>query len=125
MGRRVLRDSSAVQRQIGEAEAVWGSAKAFLREAVAELWQAASDNHSLTPGERIKLRLAGTHAIRKAAEVVDVAYSVAGSNSVFDSNPIQRRFQDIHVITQQAQGRLAHYDTAGAFYLGLDAQGFF
>ena len=57
-----------------------------------------------------------------SAEVVDIAYTVGGSNSIFAANPIQRRFQDIHVITQQIQGRLTHYDTAGRFFLGLDPE---
>ena len=60
-----------------------------------------------------------------AGEVVDIAYNVCGSNSIFASHAIQRRFQDIHVITQQAQGRLFHYDTVGQFFLGLEPKGMF
>ena len=124
-GRRMLRDEATTQRQIGEAEAIWGSSRAFLRESTSSAWGGALKNHSLAVEERIRLRLASTHAIRMAAEVVDIAYNVCGSNSIFASNPIQRRFQDIHVITQQAQGRLAHYDTAGQFFLGLEPKGMF
>ena len=71
------------------------------------------------------MRLASTHAIRMAAQVVDIAYNLCGSNAIFATNPIQRQFQDIHVITQHAQGRLAHYETAGQFLLGMDPQGNF
>ena len=72
--------------------------------------------------ERIRLRLASTHAIREAARVAAVAYDVAGSDGIFESNQVQRRLQDAQVITQQVQGRMTHYDTAGAFYLGLDTK---
>ena len=34
-------------------------------------------------------------------------------------NPIQRYFQDIHVISQHTQGRLAHYELIGKHALGL------
>ena len=116
----VLRDTSTTQRQIGEAEALWRSARAFLREAATTLWGSAVDRGALTAEERIGLRLASTHGIRTAARVVAVAYDVAGSGGIFKSNPIQRRLQDVQAITQQVQGRMTHYDTAGAFHMGLD-----
>ncbi len=119
------RDMSATQRMVGEAEAVWGSAKAYLREATTAVWEGASKNHSLTDEERIRLRLAGTHGIRNAGQVVDMAYTLCGAGSIFASNPVQRRFRDVHTITQQIQGRLSHYDTAGQFFLGLEPKGFF
>ena len=118
-----LRDQAVVQRQIGQAEAVWGSARAFLLEAASAAWESACNVHSLSLEERIRLRLAGTHAIRMAAEVVDIAYNLCGSSSIFANNPIQRRFQDAHVITQHVQGRMAHYETAGQFFLGLEPEG--
>ena len=123
--RGMLRDKATTQRQIGMAEANWSSARAFLRESASSVWDGARKNHSLTTEERIRLRLSSTHAIRTAAEVVDVAYTVCGSNSIFSINPVQRRFQDVHVITQQVQGRLDHYDTAGQFFLGLEPEGLF
>ena len=116
----LLREKSVVQLQTGQAEAIWGSARAFLRESAAAMWDSARKHHRLTLEERIRMRLASTHAIRMAAEVVDIAYNICGSNSIFASNPIQRRFQDAHVITQQVQGRLAHYETAGQFFLGME-----
>ena len=69
------------------------------------------------------MRLASTHAIRQAAEVVDIAYNLIGSTAIFASSPVQRRFRDIHVITQQVQGQMYHYDTAGQFFLGMEPQG--
>ena len=122
---RLLKDRSAVQREIGHAEATWRSARAFLLEAASAAWEGACKAHSLTTEERIRLRLASTHAIRQAATVVDVAYNVCGSDAIFARNPIQRRFQDAHVITQQIQGRMAHYETAGQFFMGSEPKGAF
>ena len=121
----LLRDKPVVQRQIGQAEAIWGSARAFLFQAAKGAWESAYSSHSLTLEDRIRLRMASTHAIRMAADVVDIAYEVCGSDSIFETNPIQRRFQDAHVITQQLQGRKAHYETAGQFFLGLEPKGTF
>ena len=121
----VLRNSSAVQRQVGQTEATWASARCFLLDAASSAWENACHNRSLTEQQRIRLRLAGTHAIRMSAETVDVAYNICGADAIFGSNPIQRRFQDIHVITQQIQGRMSHYETAGQYYLGLEPSGLF
>jgi alkylation response protein AidB-like acyl-CoA dehydrogenase len=120
-----FRDRSTTQRMVGEAEAIWGAAKAYLREAVAAVWEGACKHRSLSHEERIRLRLAATHGIRCASQVVDIAYALGGAGSIFASSPVQRRFRDVHTITQQIQGRLSHYDTAGQFFLGLEPEGLF
>ena len=122
---RALRDMSTTHRTVAEAEAIWGSAKAYLRETASAMWEGACTNRSLTYEERIRLRLASTYGIRSAGEVVDMAYTLCGSDAIFAHSPVQRRFRDVHTITQQIQGRLTHYDTAGQFFLGLEPEGIF
>ena len=124
-GEDVLRMDATTQRMIGEAEAIWNSTRTFLHEATCQMWESVSEHREFPTQDRIKVRLASTHAIRKSAEVVDIAYTLCGSSAIFATNPIQRKFQDIHAITQQIQGRLSHYDTAGQFYLGLEPKGIF
>ena len=65
------------------------------------------------------LRIATTHTIRICAGVVDRLYNVAGATAIYESHPIQRYFQDAHVITQHFQSRLSHYQAAGEVFLGL------
>ena len=124
-GSAPLCEDPVIQRQIGQAEAQWAAAKALLSEAVATVWQSVRARGRIDVAERIALRMAGTHAIRQSAAVVDSAYNLSGSSSIFAERAIQRRFQDIHVITQQIQGREAHYETAGQFFLGLEPKGVF
>ncbi|MCY4447990.1 MAG: acyl-CoA dehydrogenase family protein [Chloroflexi bacterium] len=119
----LLRDQPAIQRIIGQAEATWGAANAYLQEKAAKLWQKALDDHDLPLEHRMELRLASSHAIRQGAQVADMAYSVFGSSAIFESSPIQRKFQDAHAITQQIQGRLEHYDSAGQYLLGFEPSG--
>ena len=119
----LLRDQPAIQRIIGQAEATWGAANAFLNEKAAKLWRKALDDHDLPLEHRMELRLASSHAIRQGAQVTDMAYSVFGSSAIFESSPIQRKFQDAHAITQQIQGRLEHYDSAGQYLLGFEPSG--
>ena len=120
---QLLQEQSATQREIGHAEALWGSSNAFVLQKAEHVWNEARNNGKLEIEDRIELRLASTHAIRQSAEVVNTAYTICGASSIFEGNPIQRKFQDAHAITQQIQGRLSHYETAGQFFLGIEPQG--
>ena len=115
----LLRDQSMVQVQVGHAEAAVRSGRAFLLETVRDLWSTVAAHGTLTLDQRATLRLATTHGIRLAAQVIDTVYNAAGATAAFEGHPIQRYFQDIHVITQHLQGRLAHYELVGRHTLGL------
>jgi hypothetical protein len=49
-----------------------------------------------------------------------MAYHAAGSTAIFEENPFERRFRDIHTVSQQVQGRQEHFETVGQYLLGLD-----
>ncbi|HEU5320002.1 MAG TPA: acyl-CoA dehydrogenase family protein [Methylomirabilota bacterium] len=115
----LLRDQPAVQLGVGQAEAHVRAGRAFLVETVGEVWAAATSAGALTLDHRAALRLATTHAIRLAVQVVDLVYNAAGTTAVYEESVLQRHFQDIHVISQHLQGRLAHYELAGRHWLGL------
>ena len=121
--KRKLAESAVVQQQLGQAEATWRAAKALLYETVADVWERVQATNAITVEERIRLRLAGTHAIRQSAAAVDIAYNLSGADAIFASRAVQRRFQDAHVITQQVQGRESHYETVGQFLLGMEPSG--
>lgn len=113
-----LREQSMVQAAIGQAEALLRTGRAFLMEAVGEIWAAAVAD-AVTLDHRANLRLATTHGLRLASQIVDTVYNLAGATAVYEDNLLQRQFQDIHVITQHMQGRLAHYELIGRYWLGL------
>jgi alkylation response protein AidB-like acyl-CoA dehydrogenase len=114
-----LRDQSLIQAAVGHAEADLRSGRAFLSEAVGEIWTEATSTEATTQERRAILRLAATHAIRLAVKIVDTVYNAAGVTAIYESNLIQRHFQDIHVISQHLQGRLSHYEVVGQHWLGL------
>jgi len=114
----LLRDQSMVQMTVGQAEAALRSGRAFLFEAVREIW-AASVNGAITLDHRANMRLATTHGIRLAAQIIDSIYNLAGATAAYEEHLLQRHFQDIHVITQHLQGRLSHYELIGRYWLGL------
>ena len=114
----LLRDQPMVQTDVGHCEAHLRSGRAFLADAVRDVWAAASAG-TLTLEERAALRLATTHGIRLAVKVVDTVYNAAGATAAYEGSLLQRYFQDIHVITQHLQARFAHYELVGRHWLGL------
>jgi alkylation response protein AidB-like acyl-CoA dehydrogenase len=116
----LLRDQPMVQYEVGQAEAHLRAARALLTETVCEVWGPICATGVMTLPQRVALRTATTFALRGGASVVDVAYNLAGATAVFESHPIQRYFQDAHVITQHVQARLGHYELVGRYYLGLE-----
>lgn len=115
----LLRDQPMIQSEVGRAEARLRSSRAFLREAVREIWDAVLATGAVTLEQRAVLRLATTDGIRTAVSVVDMVYNMAGATAAYESSPIQRHFQDVHVMSQHLQARLAHYELVGRHWLGL------
>jgi indole-3-acetate monooxygenase len=115
----LLRDQSMIQVIVGQAEADLRSGRAFLHEAVRDIWNQVAGGGAPTLDQRATLRIAATHAIRLSARIIDAVYSAAGATAVYESQLLQRHFQDIHVITQHLQSRLSHYEMVGRHWLGL------
>jgi indole-3-acetate monooxygenase len=115
----LLGNQPITQFTVGQAEAALRSGRAFLMEAVYDLWNEATTTGAVSLERRAVLRLAATHAIRLAAQLIESIYSACGATAAFDGNLIQRHFQDIHVITQHVQGRISNYELVGQHWLGL------
>ncbi len=116
-----LRDNAVVQSGLAQAEVTLRAARAFLLQSMADIWKDLVAGTSITVEQRVIIRMAATHAIHKAREAVDFAYNAAGATAIFEGHPLERRFRDIHTVTQQLQGRLSHFETVGAWMLGVDA----
>jgi alkylation response protein AidB-like acyl-CoA dehydrogenase len=119
-GKRTLRDNNVVQSQVAQAEARLGAARAHLLGALGAITTEVGRTGQLTLDQRMTIRLASTFAIHQAREAVDAAYHAAGATAIFAANPFERRFRDIHTVSQQLQGRQEHYETVGQHLLGLE-----
>jgi indole-3-acetate monooxygenase len=116
--RGAMSTHESVQVQVGRAEALWQSADTFLTHRVRQVWDDLVAGSPLTDEHRISMRMVGTHVIRQCKDVTDIAYAQCSTDSIFTGNEIQRRFQDMHVITQHLQGRPEVYGVLGRYYLG-------
>jgi alkylation response protein AidB-like acyl-CoA dehydrogenase len=117
---RTVRESQVVQAEVAKARARLDAARLYLRQTIDEIWREAERTGELTLEQRVRSRLAATHATHEACAVVDVAYEAAGSSAILATHPFERRFRDVHAVQQQVQGRATHYETVGRYLLGLD-----
>ena len=83
-----------------------------------EITARAPRDRAIDIQDRARVRLATTNAIHGSIEPADWLYKNAGVNAIFPGSPYERRFRDIHTLSQQIQSRDAHYEAVGSILLG-------
>jgi indole-3-acetate monooxygenase len=119
-----LADSALVQADVARAEARLGSGRAYLIETLNVVYAQADDVAPIEVADRARVRLACTNAIQSAIEVADFAYKAAGVDAIFPGSPFERRFRDMHTLSQQIQARTAHFEQVGQVLLGVPPEVF-
>ncbi|HET8648205.1 MAG TPA: acyl-CoA dehydrogenase family protein, partial [Vicinamibacteria bacterium] len=78
---KLLRERAAVQEDVARAEALVGTARAYLMEVTRDLWETVTAGRELTDIQRARARLAMTTGVRQSAEAVDLMYEAGGGTS--------------------------------------------
>jgi alkylation response protein AidB-like acyl-CoA dehydrogenase len=120
-----LADSAVVQGEVARAEAKLGAARAYLSETLSAIYARADDVAPIDLPDRARVRLATANAIHAAVDVAYVCYRAAGVDAIFPSGPFERRFRDIHTLSQQIQSRAQHFEAVGQILLGRPPEVFF
>lgn len=120
-----LADNAVIQADVARAEASLGASRAYLVDTLATIYAHADDIAPIDIADRARVRLACTHAIHTSLEVADFTYKGAGVDAIFPGSPFERRFRDIHTVSQQIQSRSAHYEVVGRILLGTMPEVFF
>jgi indole-3-acetate monooxygenase len=115
-----LAETTAVQNMVATCEAKLGSSRLYVLNEAAEVFEDVKQKGELTLDSRMRIRLSTTFAIHQAKDVVDEIYDATGATSIFNSSLFQRRFRDIHTLTQQGQGRKTNFNMVGQQLMGLD-----
>ena len=112
-----VKDDPDVQRFVGRATARWRAADSYLHRTLETVFAELRRTEEVTHDMRSEMRMVGTHVIQECAEVVELAYKISGSTGIYQDQLLQRRFQDMHVITQHVQGREAYFAALGRHQL--------
>jgi len=119
-----LADNAVIQAEVARCESKLGAARAYLLETLAGIYARADEIAPIEVADRARVRLACANAIQMAVEVADYTYRTAGVDAIFPGTPFERRFRDIHTLSQQIQSRTAHYEAVGQVLLGNPPSGF-
>ncbi len=117
---RKLAERAATQQGVARAEAAVRAARAHLFDATERAWDAARAGGEIPVDLRVALRLAATHAVEASAGAVDAAYSLGGGSAIYDTNPLGRRFRDVHAATQHMLVAPSTWELTGRALLGLE-----
>lgn len=121
LAKSTIADSPVAQSEMAQAAAKIMAGRAFVRQEAEEVWQEVLATGALSIAGRARIRLAATFAIHEAKTAVDMLYDLTGADAIFAGKPFERRFRDIHTVTQQLQGRKTHFQSIGAWMMGKDA----
>ena len=115
-----LREKASAQADVGKAEALLRSARAFLVESLHSVWDTVASGQMPSVPQRAIARLAAAQAAAASAQAVDLVYNAAGGTALYESNPIERCFRDVHATTQHVGIASVNFEISGRVLLGLD-----
>ncbi len=118
-GGRLLAERGTVQATFAEASSRLRAARASLRAEVDAAWTEAQSAPAISLAQRAHLRLAATHMVRTAAEVVRTVQDLAGGGGVFLANSLNRRLADAQTMTAHIMVAPATYELTGRALLGV------
>ena len=116
----LLANNNYIQINIGHSEARLGAARTYVLDYYARLYEQASSGKAISYAQRIAGRGVTCFAIQQAREVVDFVYHAAGATAIFEKNPYERRFRDLHTVTQQSQAHMTNFEALGQWLLGIE-----
>jgi alkylation response protein AidB-like acyl-CoA dehydrogenase len=115
----IMARNNSIQREIGLLEAKLSAARAFLHEAVAQVYDASAAG-TLDVDLRMRLRLATTYGINEATEASIACYRSAGTLAISEKAPFERRLRDALSASQHLQGMLPHVEMVGRHLIGTE-----
>ena len=116
-----LAERHHAQTSLAEAETLLRSARAFVFEAVDEVWQETLDGRPATRKQRALVQLACSQAVSACARAVELVHAAAGTTANFVSSPLERRMRDVHVVGQHIMVSPALVEPASRVLLGLES----
>jgi indole-3-acetate monooxygenase len=115
----VLRDQPLFQARLAEAVALVDSSRAWLHAAIQRAWDTTLSEGSVSVAGRAELLLAAVNATHRAAEAVQLVYTLAGGSANYRHSSLQRSVRDVHAVTQHVGMAPQQYEEAGRMLLGL------
>ncbi len=117
--RSLLSEKVAVQNVFAEASMLHRSSRAYVMDAVGEVWDTILAGDEPTVDQRMHVHLACSSATETAVKVVEMLSAAAGTSANFADCPLERQLRNVRVVPQHIMVSSQWKETAGRVLLGL------
>lgn len=108
-----LADLQNIQIKVGETSAMAEAARRIMLEDCREAMEIAATGQAPDLHTKARWRRNGAYSVDLCVQAVDKVFSAGGGGSIYNRNPLQRYFRDVHAVA----GHIAFsMDFAGATY---------
>ncbi len=118
--RHPLIEESYIQTGIAQAEAMVGSARSYLYDQTAQVWQQLVAGRRPSLADTGRYMLAYISAYRTCREAVDQLYCLAGAAAIFCTSALDRLLRDMHTMAQHVLAGPQSFEMAGRMLLGAE-----
>lgn len=119
-GPMLMREDPTLQITVAECDARHQAARLLVRDLVSSIEATLARGDALPPELRGRFRMAVTHAIDTATDIVDAMYKQAGGGAIYRGNPLERLFRDVHTAQTHIQANDLTRVKAGRMLLDMD-----
>ncbi|HEY1932058.1 MAG TPA: acyl-CoA dehydrogenase family protein [Acetobacteraceae bacterium] len=115
-----LCDNPQVQDDVGRADAILNSGRGYRSATIREVWDTIASGRETTLEQRVRCRLASTHAADCAREAMEMMYRHGGSTSFKRESRLAECWRDLQVVGQTVTIGAEWYPICGRGLMGMD-----
>jgi alkylation response protein AidB-like acyl-CoA dehydrogenase len=109
-----LAEDPVFQFRLGLLDTRLAAVRALCEKETQLMWDAAVANEPITTMAAVRQRAMVARAHSECVEIVNEAFGLAGSNAMYNTSSIQRRFRDIRTAAQHVAASAEIYQILGA-----------
>jgi alkylation response protein AidB-like acyl-CoA dehydrogenase len=109
-----LAEDSVFQYRLGTLETRLAAVRALSEKETQRMWDIALSGKPVETMDAVRQRASVARAHTECVEIVNEAFGLAGSNAMYNTSSIQRRFRDIRTAAQHVAASAEIYQILGA-----------
>jgi indole-3-acetate monooxygenase len=115
-----LAEDTVFQFRLGLLDTRLAAVRALAEKETQLMWDAAVAGEPITTMAAVRQRAMVARAHTECVEIVNEAFGLAGSNAMYSSSSLQRRFRDIRTAAQHVAASPEIYQIVGALLVDED-----
>ncbi len=118
--RHPVSEEGYMQSGIARAEAMVGSARSYLYDQTARVWEQLVAGQRPSPSDTARYTLSYINAYTACREAVDQLYCLAGAAAVYSLGALDRLLRDMRTVAQHLLAGPHSYEMVGRLLLGAE-----